>query len=272
MDRARGARLRWSTGALVALALGMMACGGATNAGTTSRSPSAAVPSTTPATIATSPPLTVSSTLDGRTTLPHRIHWQAMPSGADVAEVDFVVDGQQLWVEHNPPYDYGDDGNYLVTSFLSPGSHEFVVRAVALDGRTATDSVTATVGPATPPPAALAGTWGQFQKANPTTDPPLPAGIWRLVISKVGWGIYDTNASRNLLNVAYLSGGLLEVRTGMATGHPGFDLNGWCNNEPGSPVRYRWSVQGDALALAFASGTACPGFTEFITGHWRRGG
>ena len=75
-------------------------------------------------------PLTVTSTLDGHTALPHRIHWQAFPSGPplDVSEVEYLIDGKQLWVEHNPPYFYGSDGNYLVTSFLTPGKHTFTVR------------------------------------------------------------------------------------------------------------------------------------------------
>jgi hypothetical protein len=220
----------------------------------------------------------VSSTLDGHTALPHRIHWIAKPApGADVSEVDFLIDGKQLWVEHNAPYSYGDDGNYLVTSFLSPGSHEFVVRAVTWDGQTATDSVTATVGSATPPPAALAGTWEQFLRGNPTTDPPLPAGNWRLVISKMGWEIHDTAGEGNLLDVAYLSSGLLEVRTGMATGHDVVagaprheDLNGWCNDEPGSPARYRWSVSGTHVRFTFSGGHPCPDFTKFLTGSWTR--
>jgi hypothetical protein len=71
----------------------------------------------------------VTSTLDGRSTLPHRIHWQAFPKpSASVTEVDFLIDGKQFWVEHNTPYFYGDDGNYLVTSFLAPGPHAFAVR------------------------------------------------------------------------------------------------------------------------------------------------
>jgi hypothetical protein len=109
----------------------------------------------------------VTSTLDGHTTLPHRIHWQAFPSGPsfDVSEVDYLIDGKQLWVEHNAPYYYRDDG---------------------------------------------AGV--------PSDD----------------------------------------------------DLNGWCNNAPGSPARYRWSVTGTHLRFTFAGGRPCPGFTQFLTATWVR--
>src|SRR5690348_9885266 len=112
--------------------------------------------------------LTVTSTLDGHTALPHRIHWQAFPSGPplDVSQVDYLIDGRQLWVEHAAPYFYGSDGNYLVTSFLKPGEHTFTVRVIGSAGQTATDSVTATVPPAPAPPAALAGTWKARQPAS----------------------------------------------------------------------------------------------------------
>jgi len=83
------------------------------------------------ASIAASPgKLSVTSTLDRHTTLPVRIHWQAFPSApaSGVSEVDFLIDGRLGWVEHKTPYFYGDDGNWLVTSFLTPGEHSFTVR------------------------------------------------------------------------------------------------------------------------------------------------
>ena len=120
-----------------------------------------------PATASTAK-LTVTSTLDGHTALPHRIHWQAFPSGPSLAvsEVDYLIDGKQVWVEHIAPYFYGDDGNYLVTSFLTPGKHVFTVRAIDVGGHVATDTVTATVPQAPSPPAALAGTWKALQPAG----------------------------------------------------------------------------------------------------------
>ena len=46
-----------------------------------------------------------------------------------------------------------------------------------------------------------------------------PSGDWRLVISPVGWQVYDTSGGGGLYDVAYLAPGLAEIRTGMATGH-----------------------------------------------------
>ena len=173
-----------------------------------------------------SAPLTVTSTLDGHSALPHRIRWQAFPSvpAADVSEVDFLIDRRLRWVENNVPYFYGSSyggdltyqGNYLVTSFLAPGVHQFTVKVVTVAAKTASDMITATVPVAPAPPAALAGTWRSFQKQDTAPGSP-PTGYWRLVISKVGWQIYDTAGTGALLDVAYLQPGLLEVRTGMFT-------------------------------------------------------
>jgi len=230
-----------------------------------------------PATASTAK-LTVTSTLDGHTALPHRIHWQAFPSGPSfaVSEVDYLIDGKQVWVEHIAPYFYGDDGNYLVTSFLTPGKHVFTVRAIDVGGHVATDTVTATVPQAPSPPAALAGTWKALQPGGGGV------GYASLVISSVGWyeGQFPvTRSNGNLEDVAYPSPGLVEIRTGMATGHDMVagapsdnDLNGWCNNAPGAPARYRWTVTGTHLRLTFAGGHPCPGFTGFLAASWTRAG
>ena len=69
---------------------------------------------------ASSPALTVTSTLDGHTSCPSD-PLAGLPSApaADVSEVNFLIDGRLGWVEHDAPYFYGDDGNWLVTSFLN---------------------------------------------------------------------------------------------------------------------------------------------------------
>ena len=213
---------------------------------------------------------TVTSTLDGRPTLPHRIHWQAFPRpGTNVTEVDFLIDGKQFWVEHVSPYFYGADGNYLVTSFLAPGPHAFTVRAVEAGGHIATDTVTASVPVAARPPVALAGTWeGLAKHMNPTScvSGPCPrAGFWRLVISPIGWQVDDTSGGGGLYDVVYLSPGMAEIRTGMATGHPNTDGNAWCNSEPGSAVRVKWTVRGNLLSFSPAGNQAAScGFTAFL--------
>jgi hypothetical protein len=244
--------------AALLLALALAAC--SSPAGTTSNRHASA----------SSPRLTVAATVDGHTSLPHRIHWQAFPSGPsrDVSEVDYLIDGRLRWVEHNAPYFYGGDGNYLVTSLLTPGTHMFTVRAIWADGRTATDTVRAQVSLAPAPPAALAGTWKRYLEQSGPSAP--PSGYWRLVISNVGWEIYDTSGGGNLLDVAYLSPGLLEIRTGMFTS-PGSQLdgNGWCNNEPGPTVRLRYVIHAKMLAFTPIGRRGCGG-ADYVTGsQWR---
>ena len=195
----------------------------------------------------------VSSTLDGRNVLPHRIHWIAYPNlhPGRVRAVEFVVDGRTLWVAHQAPYAFGNAGNYLVTSFLTSGLHRFTAVAISAGGHRATDKVTARVLPSPPPPSGLAGDWR--------------AQGWRLAITSVGWQIYDPHGGGSLLDVAYLAPGLVEVRTGMVSRHPKLDLNAWCDDEPGSPARYRWSVDRHGLRFTFAGGRPCRGFTKFLT-------
>jgi hypothetical protein len=252
---------------VMALASGCSAAGSAPSANSDA--------SSAPASAA---PLTITSTLEGHASLPHRIYWQATPSvpGADVSEVDFLIDGQVYWVEHNAPYFYGGNDNYLVTSFLTPGPHTFTVKVVTTTDRKASQTVTATVPVAPEPPTALAGTWWNFQQQTPGSP---PTGYWRLVVTQAGWRIYDTAGTGDMLDVVYPSAGQLVFQTGMATGHPlygtasqsvGLDLNGWCNNDPGTPVRYRWSVSARGLTLRYEGGQACPGFNGFMTSAWTR--
>src|SRR4051794_21130870 len=73
--------------------------------------------------------LRVTSSLDGKRLLPHRIHWLAFPhlQTTSAVKVDFLIDGQVRWSETKAPYSYSDDGGFLVTSFLAPGMHRFTV-------------------------------------------------------------------------------------------------------------------------------------------------
>ena len=148
---------------------------------------------------AAKPKLAITSSLDGKTVLPHRIHWIARPnvSQAQVRQVDFLIDGKLAWIEHMPPYNYSEDENgahlgYLVTSWLTPGRHRFAVRAITFDGRKVTDTVTARVTARPDLPAGLAGTWQRLLSdtsaapapgtADNPTDNYFPSGTYTIVI------------------------------------------------------------------------------------------
>ena len=207
----------------------------------------------------------LSSTLEGENVLPHRIRWlgrPALPAGA-VAEVAFLIDGRVRWVEHNPPYTYGYDGNYLVTSWLTPGAHRFTVLATAKDGRRATTSTVARVPAAKAPPRQLAGGWIRIVPSGPAR------GTWRLEVNRVGWRFRGPGVGA-FVDVAHLSAGLLEARGGIHTRNRSEqEGNSWCN-EPFQAVRYRWSVEGDMLALRRTGENRCDGQHEVWAGEWSR--
>jgi hypothetical protein len=224
---------------------------------------------------ANGPAQRVTSTFDGKTVLPHRIHWVANPTlpRTRISEVVFLIDGKVSWIEHNPPYTYGNDGNWLVTSFLTPGIHRFAVQAITNSGKVATDRVTARVLPAPPPPARLAGRWTRtLSKAKAK---PQPAGTWVLTINKIGWRITVPPGGANLIDVAYLPGAILESRGGIWTKPRPADNptegNGWCE-DTNQPVRYRWSVTSSRLTLTLAGPKRCDGESQIWTGVWTRNG
>lgn len=216
----------------------------------------------------------VTSTLDGKRVLPHRILWLAYPKlpGSKIARVEFLIDGKVRWVERIKPYTYGghdDPDNYLVTSWLAPGRHRFMVRAVANDGRKATDTVVARVLPSPSPPAELADTGWERNVTQPEAGD-APAGTWKILIDKVGWSIRDPVGTGNLIDVAYLSPGLLEARGGIWTRPKNPQQgNGWCE-QTNEPVRYRWSVDSDTLTLSLSGPTRCDGQSGVWGGSWTR--
>ena len=218
---------------------------------------------------------TVRSSLDGRKVLPHRIHWLALPSlpANRIGEVDFLVDGRLVWVEHKRPYTYGLDGNWLVTSWLRPGVHTFTVEAVTTSGDRVRDTVRARTLQPRQPPAALAGTWRrtvtQAEAGSGT-----PAGTWTLTVDASGWRVRDPYGGQSWVDVAYPSAGRLQARGGIWTSPvESRGGNGWCQ-DTNAPVDYRWSVSGTALTVTLVGIDRC-GDTNakqhFIwAGNWRR--
>jgi hypothetical protein len=215
----------------------------------------------------------VTSTLDAMSVLPYRIRWQAKTSvpPAAVQEVDFLIDGKLRWVEHNAPYVYGSDGDWLVTSFLSPGIHRFTVRAKAKDGETALNTQRARVGKPPSLPPNLAGNWSQsigVARAGAFD------GTWHLRITPAGWRTVDPKGGLGLIDVAYLKADLLESRSPIWTNPPGpagspTEGNGWCD-APFPSVRYRYSVSGSTLTLQLVGPDRCGGEHFIWAGTWHR--
>lgn len=228
----------------------------------------------------------VTSTLDGMTTLPSRIRWVATPSSAIVKQVDFLIDGKVVWIESNPPYVFGGDDSgtnegYLVTTWLSPGSHRFTVRAIAIGGGSVTKSVNAKVGPAPPPPAALRGTWARtltpadLARAVPEHGP--PTGQWELVFDQVGaWEldpvgsgrIYQYDVHGQTINVyAPIQEAPISGAGGGISRYGHHNLGDVDCNASGPFGSYQWSVSGNTLTLT-PEQDGCPDREDIWTGQW----
>jgi hypothetical protein len=231
--------------------------------------------------------LKVTSSLDGMRTLPSRIRWIATPkpSSATITEVDYLIDGKVAWIEHIAPYVFGGDDNglnrgYLVTTWLSPRTHRFTVRAIGSTG-TATDTVTAKVPAAPPPPTALRGMWtrtvslADWTRA-PSKNSPL-AGQWELVFDKVAaWEmdpfysgrIYQYDVKGHTINVyaPIQEAPVINNQTGISRyGHHNLgDIECLASGPFGS---YRWSVSGNTLTLTPVH-DGCPDRYDIWTGHW----
>jgi hypothetical protein len=233
---------------------------------------------------------TVRSSLDGKTTLPYRIAWNAYPSApsARIKEVDFLVDGKVLWVEHHAPYNFAD-GDGFVTTWLAPGTHRFAVRAVETSGASSIDTILARVLTPPAPPAPVGGTWRRDVDTSSLQNPPgveNPSGTYTLVIDKrwiqarfpgrfvpgegpkasihngYGWIIdaYATYRGSTITIPGTVNFQLLtnDVREG----------GWWCG--PNHPANYRWAVHGDTLTLT-AVRDGCAGRKLIWSGDWTRG-
>jgi hypothetical protein len=221
----------------------------------------------------------MTSTLDGRHTLPTRVHWIARPgiSSAKVAEVDFLIDGRLAWVEHKPPYVYGDDGNWLVTSFLKPGMHTFTTRAITIaTKRIRPDIVKALVVAPAAPPAELAGSWTRAVSADDmkkcTSGSCAPAGTWGLTVSAKGWAMRDPDGGAGLFDVAYLAGGALQMRPTIEfPTYPNANNGGFCSDtDPLSVWTGTPSSDGKTLRLDPAQADPCGDRAAILQGTWIR--
>ena len=249
---------------------------------------------------AADPAFTIRSSIDRETVLPHRTHWIARPSlpEAQIRQVDFLIDGKVAWSEKNAPYVYGEDEagahrGYLVTSWLAPGRHRFVARAIGKDGRKATTTVIARVVAPPALPASLAGTWQRVisdtsgapapgTSGNPT-DNVFPEGTYTMAIDRRQIqmrfpGTFhrpasDTTGEGWILDSDYA----ITADTLRAAGPVVFEpfrnqaeFGWWCWPD-GPSGSYGWSISGDTLALTPRGGTDPCANRGFVwAGQWTR--
>ena len=250
---------------------------------------------------AAKPAFSVTSSIDGKTILPHRIRWIAHPKlpSVQIKEVDFLIDGRLAWVEHKSPYVYSEDDKshlgYLVTSWLAPGRHRFTVKATASDGRKANDVVTARVTSRPALPAGLAGTWqraiGDVSHApaagtpdNPT-DTFTPAGTYTMVIDERQIQMRfpgsfhrpqsDDTGEGWILDSDYTVASSTLRAAGPVTFEPFHEQAeyGWWCYPDGPSGDYTWSIGNNTLDLTPRGGGDPCGIRGFVwAGQWTRVG
>jgi hypothetical protein len=241
----------------------------------------AALVAVTASAAATGSGVTIRSTLDGKSVLPTRIHWIARPSvpASQVKAVDFYIDGRLSWVEHNAPYVFANDGNWLVTTFLTPGRHVFRTTMITPSGQHTSDTVTARVLPAQAPPSSLVGSWARtatkadLQKCTTAAQGGCPpTGAWRITISPRGWSPVDPQGNRGLFDVEYLGGDRVQLRPTIEyPPFPNSNNGGWCSDTDPLAV---WSAAVDAtaktLTLQPERKDPCGDRAAILEGTWKR--
>jgi hypothetical protein len=230
-------------------------------------------------------PFLVKSSLDKRSVLPHRVRWVAYPSlpPSQVREVDFSIDGGPVrWVEQHAPYSFSDDTGYLVTSWLSPGRHQFRVKAITSDGRIAIDTVTARVAAPRTVPAGLQGTWERTPA--PIATPGWPKGTYKLVFDKrwielIHPGTFDPVKSvptgEGYINYFDWNPGTTQFRVQGAVTlkeqGPKDRVGGWLCGPGGPGADYTWQVSGTTLTLTPVGGSdACGLRGQVLVGEWSK--
>jgi hypothetical protein len=166
---------------------------------------------------------------------------------------------------------------WLVTTWLSPGRHRFVVRVVERTGRSAEDAVTArVVAPPAAPPALARGTWRRVDKPS--------ALLWfdRTGVTHAGADgtgvVYEYETRGDTMSVyGVVVAGVQEIRHGACSGNgckkvkrlgTVYEIFGNDCNYSGPLGRYRWSVAGDLLTLKVVH-EGCRGRGGFLAHTWR---
>lgn len=223
----------------------------------------------------------VTSSIADGATLASPVQWSAElvgtpPGGLD--RIEFLIDGDLRWVEHNPPFVFNNDGNYLYPYLFARGLHQLIVRAASKSGEqvTATANVQTTQAPPRIP-RALQATWKHrvsrpvIERNSAAGDPPLPAGVYQIRFGANGValaspppgpatpGNYAFSATAHgILDL----GGPVNWLTAQST------TDGICHGKQ-TFARYRWTIRRRALTVTLVK-DPCRLRTALLAGHWTR--
>jgi hypothetical protein len=190
----------------------------------------------------------IESSLEGLPILPPRIPWTVTTSlpAEEIREVRFLLDGERLWKDPNPPFAYGEEGAQLGT-WMGPGRHRFTVRVIATDGSRTSETVIARVRN-TKTKHELWGVWERRSKESLETPPPpgesphFTAALW--FGQRVLW--IGRSNEQAFAYEYWVKGNILHLGTAFFSGAPGDPrpVQGWGGAEGtqcgsgASPARY----------------------------------
>ena len=225
----------------------------------------------------------VTSSITDGATLAAAVQWDAQvagtpPGGLD--RVEFLIDGHVRWIEHNPPFVFNNDGNYLYPYLLGRGHHQLVVRAVS----TSTEEATATAGvqvtQSTPNiPRPLRRSWkhhvsrSTIQHGSLPGDPPLPAGVYRLKLGADGVvAASPPPGPAPPLDGAFTAtpGGRIDFGGSLNWLTAQSSADGICHGTA-SFSRYRWKIRRRAMVLKVVK-DPCHLRAAILAGRWTRVG
>ena len=221
----------------------------------------------------------VSSSIADGATLKGYPRWFATLSGnppGGIDHIDFAVDGEVLWTEHNAPYYFNDDHFSFAAWLLGRGAHTLTVHALSVGGddSTATAHVTVTAKPPTLPKA-LVGEIGRRVTAADVRRYSSPRPV------EIKPGAYAIKLRHNgLFHGRSAAGGtwgtLSKATARTITFGPPAQWLGNGPNERGticSPqhtsMTYRWKRVGRFLSFKAVGRDACPNRQAIVQGRWK---
>lgn len=228
-------------------------------------------------------------TIHDRAVLTAAVPWQvtAKPVGEGlIDEVDFLIDGKQRWVEHNPPYYFDDDYQVLPPWLLGNGPHDLVVRVTTTGGATAEVSAHVTVNVDLAKDKLIAGTYHRVVTDNDVrralpyriaskgafgdTSPP---GRWTIHIEPDGRivGVDPSGDASNPFVEPYtVTGSQLRLYGPAVWLQPNPDSpNLFC--QPEQPSDYTWHLSGSLLTITQIQ-KVCADRDIVFVGTWTRAG
>lgn len=270
---------------LTGLAIAALTACGANGSDTEAAAPSPSSPSSSAAT----PPPTpaVKMTIADHALLTHALPWQVQvntTAGQTVQEVDFLVDGKQRWVEHEPPYSFDDDSQLLAPWLLGQGKHVLTAHVVTGGGLTADLTAHVVVRTDVSRNRGIAGVYRRtVTRADQRRVAPYrvatkgafgevpPVGTWTIRIMANGeiLGIDPSgNAADPFIEPFTLSGSTMRVYGPAVWRQPNPDSPSlFC--EPEVPSDYTWTSTGSSLTIRNVQ-RACADRDIVLVGTWTR--